>query len=121
MNAANYKQVEKDFAEWLYRNERADVFTCPALKEWSKLGESEGDFRARLAHRGARGPRCGDRQTPRATAKKIETLEGRLRTAEGQLAKEKAEANAAKHAGGRLRAGRHCSAGCWAARWVSAR
>ena len=48
MNASNYKQVEKDFAEWLYRNERADVLSCPALKEWSKLGESEADFRARL-------------------------------------------------------------------------
>ena len=40
MNAANYKQVEKEFAEWLYRNERADIFTCPTLKAWSALGES---------------------------------------------------------------------------------
>lgn len=96
MNAANYKQVEKDFAEWLYRNERADIFTCPSLKAWSKLGESEGDFRARLDHQAREARDAAIEKLRAATAKKIETLEGRLRTAEGQLAKEKAESNAAK-------------------------
>jgi Helicase HerA, central domain len=96
MNAANYKQVEKDFAEWLYRNERADLFTCPSLKAWSKLGESEGDFRARLAHQAREARDAAVEKLRAATAKKIETIEGRLRTAEGQLAKEKAESNAAK-------------------------
>lgn len=96
MNAANYKQVEKDFAEWLYRNERAELFTCPALKAWSKLGESEGDFRARLAHQAREARDAAVEKLRAAAAKKIETLEGRLRTAEGQLSKEKAEANAAK-------------------------
>jgi hypothetical protein len=96
MNAANYKQVEKDFADWLYRNERADIFTCPSLKAWSKLGESEGDFRARLAHQAREVRDAAVEKLRAATAKKIETIEGRLRTAEGQLAKEKAEANAAK-------------------------
>jgi hypothetical protein len=96
MNAANYKQVEKDFAEWLYRNERADVFTCPALKAWSKLGESEGDFRARLAHEAREARDASIEKLRTAATKKIETLEGRLRSAEGQLAKEKAESNAAK-------------------------
>ncbi len=95
MNASNYKQVEKDFAEWLYRNERADVLFCPALKAWSKLGESEADFRARLAHE-AREARDAAVETLRATAvKKITTLETRLQTAEGQLAKQKAESSSA--------------------------
>ena len=96
MNAANYKQVEKDFAEWLYRNERADVFTCPALKAWSSLGEGEGDFRARLAHEAREARDAAIEKMRTATAKKINTLEAKLRTAEGQLAKEKAESNAAK-------------------------
>ncbi len=95
MNAANYKQVEKDFSEWLYRNERADVFTCPALKEWSKLGESEGDFRARLTHEAREARDAAIDKLRDATGKKINTLEGRLRTAEGQLAKQKAESSAA--------------------------
>ena len=95
MNASNYKQVEKDFAEWLYRNERADVFSCPALKEWSKLGESEADFRARLDHQ-ARETRDAAIAKLRDTAtKKIFTIESRLQTAEGQLAKQKAESSSA--------------------------
>ena len=96
MNAANYKQVEKDFAEWLYRNERADIFTCPVLKAWSKLGESEGDFRARLAHEAREARDAAIDKLRSATAKKLESLEVKLRSAEGQLAKEKAESNAAK-------------------------
>lgn len=95
MNAANYKQVEKDFAEWIYRNERADIFTCPALKAWSNLGESEGDFRARLAHQAREARDAAIEKLRAAAAKKISTLESRLQTAENQLAKEKAEASSA--------------------------
>lgn len=95
MNAANYKQVEKDFAEWLYRNERAEIFTCPSLKEWSKIGESESDFRARLTHE-AREMRDAAIEKIRGTAmKKMTTIESRLQTAQGQLAKQKAESNSA--------------------------
>ncbi len=95
MNAANYKQVEKDFADWLYRNERADVFSCSVLKSWSKLGESEGDFRARLDHE-ARETRDAEISKLRdAVAKKVTSIESRLRTAEGQLSKQKAESTSA--------------------------
>jgi hypothetical protein len=95
MNAANYKQVEKDFAEWLYRNERADVFSCPALKEWSKLGESEADFRARLDHEAREARDAAIDKLRAGAAKKISSIESRLRTAEGQLAKQKAESSSA--------------------------
>lgn len=96
MNAANYKQVEKDFSEWIYRNERAEVWYCAALKAWSNAGESEGDFRARLLHQ-AHEARDAEVDKIRAAAtRKIRTLESRLLTAEGQLANRKASANAAK-------------------------
>ncbi|MBX3740102.1 MAG: DUF87 domain-containing protein [Akkermansiaceae bacterium] len=96
MNAANYKQVEKTFAEELYRTQRAEVFSCPALKAFSNIGETEGDFRARL-HLQAREARDTAVQKLRdAAAKRIATLEGQLRTAEGQLDRQKAESNAAK-------------------------
>ena len=95
MNAANYKQVEKDFAEWLYRNERADVFSCPMLKEWAKLGESEADFRARLTleAREARDTAIGKLRD--VATKKISSIQSRLLTAQGQLDKQKAESNSA--------------------------
>ena len=95
MNASNYKQVEKDFAEWLYRNERADVFSCPVLKEWSKLGESEADFRARLVHEAREARDAAIDKLRDAAAKKITTLENRLQTAEGQLARQKTESSSA--------------------------
>jgi hypothetical protein len=95
MNAANYKQVEKDFAEWLYRNERADIFSCPQIKAYSQLAESEGDFRARIVHQAREVRDAAIEKLGAAAAKKIATLETRLRTAQGQLAKEKAESNSA--------------------------
>jgi len=95
MNAANYKQVEKEFAEWLYRNERADLFTCPTLKEWSALEESEADFRARLSHEAREARDAAIDKLRDGLAKKFTVLDSRQRTAEAQLAKQKAEANAA--------------------------
>ncbi len=95
MNAANYKQVQKDFAEWLYRNERADIFSCPQIKEYSQLGESESDFRARIVHQAHEARDAAIDKLRDAAAKKVGTLENRLRTAEGQLAREKAESSSA--------------------------
>jgi Helicase HerA, central domain len=96
MNAANYKQVAKDFSEWLYRNQRADIFNCPALKVCSKPGESESDFRARIALNAREDRDAAIDKARAAVAKKIDTLQDRLTTAEARLAKEKAEANASK-------------------------
>ena len=95
MNTANYKQVEKDFAEWLYRNERADIFACPSLKAYSKLAESEADFRARIVHQAHELRDAAIDKLRDAAAKKVTTLETRLRTAQGQLSKEKAESSSA--------------------------
>ncbi len=96
MNATNYKQVEKDFAEWLYRNERVEIFSCPAFKAWSKPGESEGDFRARLTHAAHEARDAEVEKLRAATAKKIAAVENRKETAEARLAREKAESHAAK-------------------------
>ena len=96
MNAKNYKAVEKDFADELYREEREEIWFCPALKAWGKIGEAEADFRVRIAH-GAREQRDEAMAKIREDAeKKIRTIEGRLRTAESQLSKEEAEAGSAK-------------------------
>jgi len=95
MNAANYKQVEKDFAEWLYRNERAEVFTCPALKAESSPGETEADFRVRLAHEAREMRDAAVEKLRAAAAKKLATFQGKLATAEGQLARQKAESQSA--------------------------
>jgi hypothetical protein len=96
MNAANYREVEKEFLEWLYRNERADVYWCPKLKKWSAWGESEGAFRTRLTHEAHEARDLEMDKLRVSTAKKIQTWQDRLRTAEAQLDRQKTEANAAK-------------------------
>ncbi|QTN34281.1 DUF87 domain-containing protein [Akkermansiaceae bacterium] len=96
MNAKNYSAVEKDFSDDLYREERAEIWYCPALKAWGRMGEAEADFRVRIAH-DAREQRDGAFGKIRdAAQKKIQALEGRMRTAETQLAKEQAESSSAK-------------------------
>lgn len=95
MNEANYRQAAKEFAEWLYRNERLELFSCPALKAWSIPDETESAFRARLAHQ-AREARDAAVAKLRADAeKKLAALEVKLQTAEARLAKEKTEAGTA--------------------------
>lgn len=96
MNAANYKQVEKAFAEELYREQRAEVFSCPVLKAFSNYGETEGDFRARLQLQAREARDEAVKKLRDAAAKKVTTLENQLRTAQGQLDRQKAEANSAK-------------------------
>lgn len=95
MNAANYKQVEKDFGDWLYRNQRADVLSCPVLKVWSEFGESEGAFRVRLDHQAREARDAAIAKLRGAALKKISSIESRLQTAQGQLAKQQAESNSA--------------------------
>ena len=95
MNAANYKQVEKDFGEWLYRNERAEIFSCAALKEWSALEETAGDFRVRLSQEAREARDAAIGKLRETAAKKVSSIESRLQTAQGQLAKQKAESSSA--------------------------
>lgn len=96
MNAKNYTAVVKDFADDLYREERAEIWSCPSLKTWGKIGEAEGDFRARLIHAAHEGRDEALTKAREAAEKKTKVLEGRLRTADAQLSKEKAESGSAK-------------------------
>lgn len=96
MNAANYRAVEKEFADWLYRNEKGEVLACPKLGETAAWGESEGDFRARLIHRAHEARDAEVEKLRDAMAKKLRVLEERMRVAQGQLERQKAEAGAAK-------------------------
>lgn len=96
MNASNYKPVAKEFSEWMYRNERADIFHSPLLKAYANLGESEADFRVRLAQTAREARDEAVEKLRDKVESKLKTLDNRLRTAEGSLAREKAQADAAK-------------------------
>jgi len=47
-NARNYDIWQKDFANWLLRTQKLDLLRSPSLKEFSRPGEAERDFRVRL-------------------------------------------------------------------------
>ena len=95
MNAGNYKPVEKEFADWIYRHERVEIFYSPVFKEYSRLGEGEGDFRTRVAHK-AREARDEAVETLRDKyEKKIRTKQDQRERAELAVEKEKAEASSA--------------------------
>ena len=77
---------EKDLGDALYRTKKLDLFACAALNAVSKPGESERDFRIRLAE-SAREER--DRRTAalrQKYAKQAATFEERKRRAEQKVA-----------------------------------
>ena len=96
MNADNYKGVEDDFEDWIYRNERVAVFFAPLLKEYSKMGESEGDFRGRLSHEAREMRDDAVDKLRKKLTKKIDTKEGQLDRALATLDREESEAANAK-------------------------
>ncbi len=46
--AATYVKIVKDFPDWVYANVQAEIFCAPLLGAYSNVGETEGDFRARV-------------------------------------------------------------------------
>jgi hypothetical protein len=48
LNVKNYDIWQKDFADWLIRTQELELLRSPSLKELSKPGEAERDFRVRL-------------------------------------------------------------------------
>ncbi|MCE9518891.1 MAG: hypothetical protein K8R87_04930, partial [Verrucomicrobia bacterium] len=48
LKAATYTKIAKDFPDWVYANVQAEVFCASLLDTYSNVGESQGDFRARV-------------------------------------------------------------------------
>jgi len=90
--AKSYADWNKDFAGWLFRTQKVELFRSPSTKEVSKPGESERDFRVRLQQTGREQRDKGAESLRRKYAPKIAALQDRIRRAE--LAKEKQQAEA---------------------------
>ncbi|MFC5049196.1 helicase HerA domain-containing protein [Rubritalea spongiae] len=100
MHSKNYKAVEKEFVDWIYRNERVEVFYAPLVKEYSKLGESEGSFRARIGQ-SVREERdiAVDKMRDKMRSK-LRTKEGQLQRALAAVEREKSQAQSAQISAG---------------------
>ncbi|EFB40648.1 ATP-binding protein [Parachlamydia acanthamoebae] len=96
MQAKNYPGYQKSFLNFLYQSQTLDLFKSSDLKSISKIGESEGDFRARLAQL-LREKRDADVEKLRkAYADKIQTLQDRMRRAQEKLTKQQQQAGQQK-------------------------
>jgi hypothetical protein len=95
-NARSYANWNRDFADWLYRNQKLELLRSPSLKQFSNLGESERDFRDRLQH-GAREQRDDTSDKLREKyATKMASLEEQVRRAQQTVEREAEQAKQQK-------------------------
>jgi hypothetical protein len=81
-NVKQYAAWSKELQGHVYQSCPLTLFHCRPLKEWSREGEREGDFRGRLTHQ-AREQRDLEVDKIRALyTKRFETMQDRIRRAE---------------------------------------
>jgi hypothetical protein len=91
LQAKSYAKWEKALATHLYRHETLKLWQAPAVKEHSRPGESEADFRIRLRQRARELRDEAVEKLRHKFAAKHATLENRLRTARQRVEREQAE------------------------------
>jgi hypothetical protein len=93
--AKTFTELQAALKDHLYRTQKLRLWKCPELKEVSKAGETEGDFRIRITQ-GVKESR--DLQVEKLRAKyapKLATLQEQLRKAYQRVEKEKVQASQA--------------------------
>ncbi len=94
--AKSYDSWRKDFAGWLYRNQKLELITSPRLKEVSNPGESERDFRIRLQQTAREQRDEAVERLRQKYATKIEALEEKRRRSEQAVEREAEQAKGQK-------------------------
>ena len=89
MRAATFAAYGKAFAAHLYENVRADLLLAEAVKLASSPGESEGDFRARLALLAREKRDSAVAELRQKFAPKLTTLQDQIRRAQDRVEREK--------------------------------
>jgi hypothetical protein len=95
LRARSYSSFGKQLKDFLYRTQTVTIYKCGPLKQYSRAGQTEGDFRVRLrqvAHeqRDLRVEKLRNR-----FASKLATLKSRIRTAEEAVARERSQSRRA--------------------------
>jgi hypothetical protein len=87
-DAKGYRRWSKDYADWLYQTQTVQLWRSPSQKLVSRSGESEADFRARLAQ-SAREGRDSRADALRAKYEsKVAALQQKLHTAQQAVDRE---------------------------------
>ena len=98
LKSGTYSSIEKDFVDELFNKESIEVFFSPLIKAYSNPGESEGDFKARMAHavREVRDKAVDELKAK--SMKAVKALETKAIKAMEKVETQKAQANSAKMA-----------------------
>ncbi len=92
--ASSYTSFTTSAKNYLYANRKLTLFRCEALKETSKPGESEGDFRIRLTDAARAARDAGVEKLRKKYAPKLAALDAKLDKANLKIDREKAQASA---------------------------
>lgn len=95
LQAKQYKRWATDLKNALYRNERLVIWRCQTLKEYSRPGETEADFRVRLRQATHEHRDVEIEKLRKKYATKYASIEGKIRTAEERVAREQSQAKQA--------------------------
>lgn len=94
--ASTYTDVKSTIVERIYQQQTLDILCSRGLGEFAKPGESEGDFRARLQHKGRETRDAEVEKLKQKYAARFRSLADARARCEDALAREKEQARAAK-------------------------
>lgn len=92
LKTASYGGWSREFAGWLCQNEKLDLWKSPGLKDFSRPGESERDFRVRLGQQAREQRDAAADKLRQKYAPKFTALEEQERRARANVEKEKEQA-----------------------------
>ena len=90
--AKTYTDLQSALKDYIYKNQKLSLWKFAELKETSQPGETEGDFRARIAHRMKEERDLAVEKLRSKYAPKMTTVQEQLRKAMQKVEKEKLEA-----------------------------
>lgn len=90
-NRKSYSRWSSALKDFLYRNRRLHVWSCPELDATSRHDESESDFRIRLRHAAREERDLRVEKLRSKFASRFRTLDDQIRRAEQKLEREKSQ------------------------------
>ena len=91
-----YRSMESELVSWMYANDTITIYQSPLTDMYSQMGETEGDFRARLQHTAHEMRDKKVDELRKKWEKKFDGEEDDIRRAMDAVAEQKAQAGSAK-------------------------
>jgi hypothetical protein len=88
---SSYTSWKNTLSSYLYQNQTLTIWECREFKEFSKIGESEGDFRGRLIHLLHEKRDLEVEKLRKRYAPKLAMMQERMRKAQVRVEREKSQ------------------------------